>query len=137
MLSHSGLELIPREESLRLLAGQAVGRLAFNISDQPMILPVNYALVDGFVVFRTAEGTKLDVLPTTKVAFEVDQFDPETRTGWSVVVQGRPEEITTDPNWFVKRLRDAAVSSWATGDRDHYVRIIPHAVSGRRILPSG
>jgi len=70
-------------------------------------LPVNYTLIDGFVVFRSGEGTKVDAVPGAKVAFEVDQFDGVSRTGWSVVVQGRAEEITEDPDWFAERLRAA------------------------------
>lgn len=133
MLAGSGLEIIRREECLRLLAGQVVGRLAFLSGDQPMVLPVNYAFVDGVVVFRTAAGSKLDGLATRKVAFEVDEIEPATRTGWSVVVEGEPEDITDDADWFAQRLRDAAAPTWPAGVRDRYVRIRPQLVSGRRI----
>jgi len=57
MLAHSGLNIIPREECLRLLGGQSVGRLGFVSWDQPMILPVNYA-VSGVVVFRVARARR-------------------------------------------------------------------------------
>ena len=135
LVSHSGLELMPREESLRLLASQTVGRLAFVDGDQPLIVPVNYALVDGLVVFRSGEGTKLETVPGAKVAFEVDQFDDASRTGWSVVVQGSAEDITEDADWFAARARAGAPETWAPGSKDHCIRIVPTRVSGRRIGP--
>lgn len=94
--AHSGMEIISRRECLRLLAGRNVGRLGFLVGDQPMVLPVNYVLRGNEVVFRTGEGTKLEVTPLAKVAFEVDDFNVQNRSGWSVVVQGVAEEITGD-----------------------------------------
>ena len=65
------------------------------------------------------------------MAFEVDGLDAEARTGWSVVVRGKGEEI-----WLADELAEAKqlpVSSWAPGDRTHFVRILPSAMTGRRI----
>jgi hypothetical protein len=50
----------------------------------PSILPVNYALLDDDVVFRTDPGSKLlAALMKVLFAFEVDDADPRTRTGWA------------------------------------------------------
>lgn len=126
------LEHLRLDECLRLLARQQVGRLAFVVGDQPLIVPVNYAVAGDIVVFRTAPGTKLGAAPSHKVAFEVDSVDPEARSGWSVVVQGVAEEMTDAPDGFSDGLRRAAAPVWAPGPKDHYLRIIPHLVSGRR-----
>ena len=132
-LAHSGMELIPRKECLGLLAGQRVGRLAFLIGDQPMVLPVNYALKGDVVVFRTGEGTKLDGARIGKVAFEVDEIGVATSTGWSVVVQGVAEDITDADDWLAESQRAAAAPTWLPTAAGHYVRIRPGLISGRRL----
>ena len=50
-------ELSP-DECLRLLAGVPVGRVGLSVRAMPAVFPVNFALLDGEVVFRTVEGTK-------------------------------------------------------------------------------
>src|SRR5918997_6255070 len=85
---------LDREECLRLLAGQEIGRLAVVAGNTPIIVPVNYALDGESVVFRTDPGTKLDQGPRARASFEIDAFDRERRTGWSVVATGRLEEVT-------------------------------------------
>lgn len=134
--ARTGMEIIPRAECLRLLAGQKVGRLGFVVGGQPMVVPVNYALQGDVILFRTGEGSKLEAAPGAKVAFEVDQIDDRMSTGWSVVVQGTAEEITDDEDWFAEVLRRGAAPTWLPGPAGHYVRINPTLISGRR-LPSG
>jgi len=62
-----------RGESLLLLAGVPVGRLIFTVNALPVVRPMNFALVDGLIVLRTAADTTVarkvnDVI----VAFEAD-----------------------------------------------------------------
>lgn len=130
----TGVEILPRPECFRLLSSRAVGRLGFLVGDQPLVLPVNFAVVRDVVVFRTGRGSKLDAALGTKVAFEVDEVDRATAEGWSVVVQGLAEEITHTDHWFDEALRRGAAPSWVSGGQDHYVRIIPTVISGRRIF---
>ena len=129
----TGVEVLPRAECFRLLSSQHVGRLAFLVGDQPLVLPVNFAVVRDVVVFRTGRGSKLDSALGTKVAFEVDGVNAETADGWSVVVQGVAEEITHAEHWFDEMLRRGAAPTWVSGAHDHYVRIIPGVISGRRL----
>lgn len=133
MKAQSGMEIISREECLRLLAGQTIGRLGFLAGDQPMILPVNYAIKAGIVIFRTGVGTKLEAVVDAKVAFEVDAVDLDARTGWSVVVQGIAQEITDDVDVFAEALRQASAPTWLPEPADHYMRIVARHVSGRRL----
>ena len=63
---------IGREECLRLLAGDEIGRLAVVAGKTPIVTPVNYALDGESVVFRTDPGTKLDQGPRARAGFEVD-----------------------------------------------------------------
>lgn len=133
-LTRTGMEIIPRRECLALLADRRVGRLAFLMGDQPMVLPVNYGIQGDVVVFRTGEGTKLDAAQLGKVAFEVDEVDVESSTGWSVVVQGVAADITDTDDWFAESLRAAAARTWMPGAAGHFVRITPAVISGRRLV---
>ena len=132
----SGMEVIPRAECLRLLAGQRVGRLGFLAGDQPMVLPVNYGVEGGVVVFRTGEGAKLEGARKGKVAFEVDDYGPDACTGWSVVVQGVAEDITGTDDWFDERLQAIVGPACIPDFADHLVRITPSRISGRRFPTS-
>jgi nitroimidazol reductase NimA-like FMN-containing flavoprotein (pyridoxamine 5'-phosphate oxidase superfamily) len=129
------MEIISRDECLQLLGAQKFGRLGFVVDGQPLILPVNYALHADVVLFRTGEGTKLEAATNARVAFEVDEVDVDAGTGWSILLQGVAQEITDDVDYFAEVLRRAAAPTWVPGPTDHYVRIVPHHISGRR-LPS-
>jgi uncharacterized protein len=85
---------IPEAECRELLAGHKLGRLAILVEGQPQIFPINYAMNDQVIVLRTGPGTKLRFAPMSKVAFEIDEYDPATRGGWSVMVQGLAHEVT-------------------------------------------
>jgi nitroimidazol reductase NimA-like FMN-containing flavoprotein (pyridoxamine 5'-phosphate oxidase superfamily) len=126
MLIDDGLELLTEEQCRDLLPTLQLGRVGITLGGLPVILPVNYAYVDDAILFRTGEGTKLRAIATGSViAFEVDAWDAETRTGWSVLAIGRAEEID--------RLDGDAPEPVADGDRSHCVRLQPEMLSGRRI----
>jgi nitroimidazol reductase NimA-like FMN-containing flavoprotein (pyridoxamine 5'-phosphate oxidase superfamily) len=131
--ARSGLEIVPRKECLLLLAGQKVGRLGFVVDGQAMVLPVNYAVQGDVVVFRTGDGMKLEAAHGTKVAFEIDEIDAATGSGWSVVIQGVAEEIPAVGDWLDDSLRASAGPTWIPAPTDHYVRITPSVISGRRL----
>jgi uncharacterized protein len=125
---------LSREECLELLAATGVGRLAVSGKDAPVIRPVNYAFdhPSQSVVFRTAPGSKFyALLRQHTAAFEVDGFDPETRTGWSVIIVGATEEVTAASE--VRRLDGLGLRQWGPGEKPHWVRIRAWTVSGRRI----
>jgi nitroimidazol reductase NimA-like FMN-containing flavoprotein (pyridoxamine 5'-phosphate oxidase superfamily) len=128
-VDHAGMEVLSHDECLRLAASQPVGRVAFMSDGEPTVLPVNHALVDHFVVFRTLVGTKLNAVEKgTPMAFEVDRFDEAGQTRWSVVFRGTAEEIDEDD------MRDLDLLSWVDEPaRDRWVRIRPDSVTGRRI----
>jgi len=126
------LQVIPRDEALRLVASVPVGRVVFTLRALPAVLPVNFVLDGDAIVFRTAPGSKLTAaVRNAVVAFQVDQIDPQTQTGWSVLVTGRAGEIH-DPA-EIARLR-ARLKPWAPGEREHFIRIPTDLVSGRRLV---
>jgi uncharacterized protein len=126
------LQALSPQECERLLARTTVGRVGISMRALPVVLPVNYAMLDGDVVIRTGEGTKLDAaLAGAVVAFEVDHVDPIYHEGWSVLLQGRAAEIA-DPH-DIERARALPLRPWAPGTRDRYIRIPAEVISGRRI----
>ena len=132
----ASLQVLTAEECYLLLATQQVGRLGVNAEHYPLIFPVNYAMDRGVIVIRTHPGTKLAAAVHANVTFEVDQIDQLTRTGWSVLVRGLAEEVTEEHRAeLVEATRSAGVQPWAPGEHGHWLRIIPHAVTGRRIVP--
>ncbi|GAA3525510.1 hypothetical protein GCM10022419_000230 [Nonomuraea rosea] len=129
-------ELAP-EECLRLIAPGGIGRVAFSGPPGPTVLPVNYQMHDGAVVFRTQAGGPMDQNLRTglegveiKIGFEVDRIDEAKREGWSVLIQGPAHHITPDET---PALSGSHVDSWAGGERELSIRIIPHQITGRRI----
>ena len=123
---------LTNSECFGLLASQHLGRLVLVDDRGPIAFPVNFVLDRHTVVFRSGEGTKLDVADhCASVAFEVDGADEATRTGWSVLVRGEATEIT-DPD-DLARVRQLHLYPWAPGAKTHYIRIRPSVLTGRRI----
>ena len=90
-----GLEVLSSAECLRLLEKGRIGRVGFVSDGQPHVLPVNYLASDaGEVVFRTTDGSVLTEVAGGPAAFEIDGYDEQARTGWSVCVHGPGREIT-------------------------------------------
>lgn len=125
-------EELDREESLRLLASAPVGRLVFTVGGLPAVQPVNFVLEGDRLLFRTREGSKLvAVRAGTVVAFEVDQIDSSTGSGWSVTVVGEAR-ILDEPE-AVPYRGSRRIMSWARGVRDDVVSISTPFVTGRRL----
>ncbi len=78
-----------------LMGSTSVGRVGFVDEDGPVVLPVNYVLDGSTVLFRTSPHNSLARhLDSAVVAFEVDEFDDFTQSGWSVLVRGsRPSSL--------------------------------------------
>jgi uncharacterized protein len=132
----SELLVLPREECLRLLASQRFGRLAVSM-DTPVIRPVNYVFDERSqsVAFLTADGSKFHaMLMNGNAAFEIDGIDPDSRTGWSVIVVGMTEEVTSPSE--LRRLDALGLETWIPGRKAHWMRIRAWTVSGRRIVLS-
>jgi len=128
-------EELDREDCLALLQDEPVGRVALTARALPVVLPVNFALLDGDIVWRSAQGTKLnDASAGFVVAFEADHYEPEQRVGWSVMIQGLAHVVTEADE--LEKTRELTLESWALeGAADRYVRLIPNVVTGTRIRP--
>jgi len=132
----STMHVIPADECYRLLGTHEIGRLGLNAEHFPMIVPVNYAMDGTTIVIRTQAGTMLAAAQHANVAFEVDEVDRRTRSGWSVLVRALAEEVgERHRDDLVARTRATGVEPWAPGERGHWLRLIPQEISGRRIVP--
>lgn len=127
-----GLEVLTEQQCRELLATRDIGRIAFTIGEHPEVFPVNYASDGSVVVFRTASGTKLQHSVLRRVAFEVDDWNPATGVGWSVVVKGVAEEITKAIDPFAEALRHRPVVPLAPGAREYWIAVYPSEITGRR-----
>ncbi|GAA1563738.1 pyridoxamine 5'-phosphate oxidase family protein [Actinomadura kijaniata] len=129
-VDRSGMEVLDAAECRALLASGLIGRIVFTDRALPAVQSVNYALVDDHVIIRTTESSRLATAAHgAVVAFEIDDFDPAFRTGWSVVVVGRTERVPpASPD--LARLRAPPLWPWAPGDRDHYIRVRCEMVTG-------
>jgi uncharacterized protein len=124
---------MPTGECQDLMGSTSVGRVAFVDEDGPVVLPVNYVLDGDTVLFRTSAANNIGRhLAFATVAFEVDEFDDFTQSGWSVLVRGLATFVPYD-----ELTRDDANRPfpWADGVRTLYVRVTPRSVTGRRLLP--
>ena len=125
------LKELAERECVELLASQVIGRVAVVVEDRANVFPVNYVLDNGYIVFRTDEGTKLDAARAgAVVTFEVDKSDPLYHTGWSVMVTGRLDAVT-DPH-ELRRVRALPVRAWGRNGQQ-WLRMPITSISGRRI----
>ena len=116
------------------LQGRDLARFAWNTASGPEILPVNYVTHDGSLWMRTtAHSSIVEQADESLVALEIDDLDPATHVGWSVVVRGRAQALyhEDDVPADVKALR-----SWASGVRALWLQVRPELVTGKRLSDS-
>ena len=134
--SDAAMHVIPTEECYGLLDTHEIGRIGVLVDRYPLILPVNYRLDGTTVVIRTHPGTILQAAEHANVTFEVDEVDRVSRSGWSVLVRASAEEVGAEHrDELIARTQQSGVEPWAPGDKGHWIRLITHEITGRRIVP--
>jgi nitroimidazol reductase NimA-like FMN-containing flavoprotein (pyridoxamine 5'-phosphate oxidase superfamily) len=129
-----GIRTLTTEECLALIDPGGVGRVAFadTADTAPLVLPVNYVLSDGTVVFRTAADGVIARHVPGPMGFEVDRLDSAMSEGWSVLVAGHARRV--DGGAELAALREHhSPRPWAGGEREAWVRVEPERVTGRRV----
>lgn len=125
------LQAIPVEDCRNLLRQRRLGRIGLSVGALPVVLPVHYVVDGDRAVVRTGVGSKLAAaMRGAVVCLEVDEVDPERRTGWSVLVTGTAREVLGEE---AARLADL-LDPWSPDGPDHVVAISMELVSGRRLV---
>ena len=132
------IEELDEDTCLQLISRGGIGRIGYTGRFGMVVLPVNYALHDDAVVFRTAEHGPLDEDLRTgidgaeyKVAFEIVDVDRAAREGWSVLIQGSAHHVDSETERA--SVLEAGVEPWPGDVRELFLRIIPTRITGRRI----
>ena len=119
---------LTRGDCLRLLGARVLGRVIFTASAMPAVQPVSYVLHGDEVVFRVADSGSLSTATHhVVVGFHVDDIDPITHVGWSVLGVGQAYEITDTDR---RSLPAAAPAS-------HTVAIPLQELTGHRVQLGG
>lgn len=127
MLEPPRLTPLSRTQSLRLLAGVALGRVVFTERALPAIRPINHLVDNGMIIIRTHLGAAVLGAVGMVVAYEADEIDPLAHTGWSVIVTGLARQVQ-DPDDLGRYER--ALRPWVDGEKDQVIAIEPELVTG-------
>jgi hypothetical protein len=132
----SVLVALSREQCLRLIATVPVGRVIYTRRAMPAVELVNFTVDARDIIIRTAPSGKLTAaIRGAVVAFEADDFDPLTRSGWSVTAVGHAREVTDPAD--IERLRVTGPQPWVPGDQPYFVRITTSDLHGRWLSAAG
>lgn len=131
------LTKLGRQECLLLLGSVGLGRVVFTLGALPAIRPVNHLMVDDDIIIRThldsgivsAGGRQREVV----VAYEADEIDPLTHTGWSVVATGIAR-LVREPAEVARY--ETVLRPWTDRQMDCVIRIQPELVTGYRLEPT-
>ncbi len=125
----SNMEALEQGDCWRLLARGGVGMLATAGIEAPVMRPVNFALHDNFVLIRTGEGQILEAAHAGESAsFAITEIDGFEHWGWSVVVVGTLTERSS-----LGEVAEVPLRPWATEEKNHFVGLSIHEISGRRL----
>lgn len=129
----TSIEVMTDAECEEHLRSNNLGRIGLVDQDvKPLIFPVNYFFDEAAIVFRTAPGSKLDLAPGADVCFEIDGWDAEGGTGWSVLAKGIARDVTHPRGAPTGSLRAWPVRPAAPGTREHWIAIFVSEMTGRK-----
>jgi nitroimidazol reductase NimA-like FMN-containing flavoprotein (pyridoxamine 5'-phosphate oxidase superfamily) len=129
-----GVRALTTEECYRLLATAQLGRLALSHKALPFVLPVSSLLHDRRIVIQTTGGPILQAARFAPVvAFEADDIEPCTYSGWSVVVTGQMRVVTDSA---ARRTYENSLGfPTITNKHRHFLTVTPRLVTGLQRLP--
>jgi hypothetical protein len=126
---------LSRAECLRKVSSVPFGRVVFTVRALPAIQPVSHLVAGAQIIIRASLGAAFSSAPSGSaavVAYQADLIDPGRRAGWSVVVIGRAQRVTSEAH--AARYRQA-LPPWADGEMDEVIAIDADLVTGFRIVP--
>lgn len=109
-----------------LLRAEEFGRLAFLLGAQVHLVPVNYAVDEDTLLFRTGEGEKLlGVTMHPEVVLEIDHYN--TTLAQSVLVRGQARVLDESEE---HRAENVPLRPWVSTPKYNVVEIRPTQVTG-------
>jgi nitroimidazol reductase NimA-like FMN-containing flavoprotein (pyridoxamine 5'-phosphate oxidase superfamily) len=135
-MTEAWLEELSYEACLQRLREHAVGRVAVVVHFAPVVLPVNYRLVETEDFVLIALRTRPDNVIESggpQAAFEIDDIDPVHQQGWSVLVRGTLHRLDPEAPDFEDRFDP---HPWLVAVPDAWLIIEPLSITGRRLQPA-
>jgi uncharacterized protein len=114
---------LSREEMLRLLDEERVGRVGLNDDPQPYVVPTDFTFEDGAIYIHTPDrGLKAKLARANpNVCFEVDRFNETVTDFRSIIIRGLMTEVS-DADERARAMqslsRKAAGFNYAAAHRD-------------------
>jgi len=130
-------QMLSHAEAMRLLASVEYGRVIFTLHALPAVRPVNHVVDKGRIIIRTRLTTAISTVVASAdsgvvVAYEADDFDSQSQSGWSVVATGWAHRVN-DPGQVSRCER--LLHPWVNR-ADTVLAIEPDFVTGFRITAS-
>jgi uncharacterized protein len=124
---------VERGACLRLLDQGVIGWVVYTEAAWPAVQPVSYLLDGQEVIFRAGGGSKLAAATRCAVvAFQVDQIDSRTDTGWSVLGVVWLMKSPTRVDW--PEFADRLPILWASDRTAHIMAIPLQQLTGRYLV---
>jgi nitroimidazol reductase NimA-like FMN-containing flavoprotein (pyridoxamine 5'-phosphate oxidase superfamily) len=129
------LQPLDRDACLERLATVAFGRVGWATSTGTVvILPVNFVLDGGTIVFGTGLGEKLTAIRDgRRISFQADNGEWALHSGWSVLITGTAEVVQDAEQ--ARRLEHLHLATWAPVSERFFVRLLIDEVTGRLLTP--
>ena len=130
-------QMLSHAEAMRLLASVDYGRVVFTQKALPAVRPVNHLVDEGRIIIRTRLSTAISSVVASAddgvvVAYEADDFDSQSQSGWSVVATGWAHRVN-DPGQVSRYER--LLHPWVN-HADTVLAIEPQIVTGFHIIAS-
>lgn len=135
-MTDAWLEELSYDACLQRLREHTVGRIGVVVHYAPVVLPVNYRLVETVGLTLLAVRTRPDNVIESggpQAALEIDDIDPIHQQGWSVLVRGTLHRVDPEAADFKNQFDP---HPWLLADRDAWLIIQPFAITGRRLHPA-
>jgi hypothetical protein len=128
------LRTLAEHECWELMSSTTVGRVAFADAGGLQLIPLNFAVIDSQIYFRTSTDSVLDELAQglDDVAFGVDFHASSYREGWNVTVKGSTSRVA-EPGLYEQVMTWSRLRPWAGGDRGVVIRLEVRSIEGRRV----
>lgn len=133
----TGIEILGSQECLELLQSTRTGRVALSVGALPAVFPVDYAVVDGRIVFLSDESARVtSAMQNSVVAFEADGVDEDADERWTVQVVGMAEVDHSELEALRSALRSTLREDrWLTPPAEGQTAVViePKMLTGRRL----